>query len=95
MCLVIKQLLFSIQELRYVSITCFHCRTQITLDMANFDRPTSDTDRETRRKTFTPRSCPACKNDFDTALQSLDSFQAAYQQLSKLEGVVGFRAETG
>lgn len=89
----VKQMLLSIQELRYVCITCPHCETQITLDMMAFNRPSSESERVARRKLFTPRTCPACQNNFDTAVHSLDAFQAAYEELTKLKGVVGFRIQ--
>lgn len=92
MCLMVKRLLFSLQELRYVCITCQYCRTQIILDMADFPRPGS-TERVPLRTTFTPKECPACKKPFDSALEHLNHFQAAYEQLQKLDAVVGFCSE--
>lgn len=86
-----KEAVFSIQELRHVCITCPHCATQVVLDMANYERQTGP---PRDRMIFAPRQCPACRKPYDTALQALEDLQQAYALLSKLEGVVSFRAET-
>ena len=85
-----KETVFSIQELRHVSITCPHCGTQVVLDMANYERKIPP--RQGDRYTFAPQQCPACKVPYDSAIPALDMLQQAYALLSKLDGVVTFRA---
>jgi hypothetical protein len=40
---------------------------------------------------FAPRSCPSCKRNFDTALESLNALQEAYSHLVKLGDRIQFR----
>ena len=86
-----KETVFSIQELRCVSITCPHCATQVILDMDKYVRKIPP--GFGGRHTFAPSQCPACKVPYDTALAALDALHTAFTLLSKLEGVVSFRAE--
>jgi hypothetical protein len=85
-----KEAVFSIQELRHVSITCPHCGTKVILDMARYE-PRASRDYVG----FAPRSCPAlsCKKPYDSAIVALDTLQEVYALLAKLEGVVWFHAD--
>jgi hypothetical protein len=86
-----KERVFTIRELRRVCITCPHCATEVTLDMAAYSEPMFE-ERVRRRPLFTPRQCPACRIDYDTALTALDDLRTAYAALALLDGVVTFRA---
>ena len=85
-----KETVLSIEDLRYVTITCPHCQTQVILDMANYNPLSPDRLRE--RMAFAPRQCPACRVSYDTALTALNELQQAYATLANLPGIVSFRA---
>lgn len=84
-----REIVFSIKELRHVAITCPHCGTDVVLDMAYEPQIPPPLRGRTR---FAPVECPACKNPYDTALNALEELQRAYRFLSKVDGVVRFRA---
>jgi ribosomal protein S27E len=83
-----KELVFSIADLRYVSITCPHCRTQVILDMQEKSAFAE------KHGFFAPLKCPGCKADYDSAIQpAVDDLQHAWQSLLKLGDRIGFRGE--
>ncbi len=85
-----REFVFSMKELRHVVIACPQCKTEVVLDMAGFTPPFAG---ETRtRMAFAPRQCPACKNNYDTALLQLEELQRAYLALSRLGKTVTLRA---
>lgn len=92
MCFMQKETVFSIQDLQHVAITCPHCATQVILDMAKYERkiPPQAGDRFS----FAPQQCPACKVPYDTAVSALDDLHRAFSVLSKLAGIITFRAQT-
>lgn len=83
-----RQAVFTIEELRHVSITCPRCATEVVLDMAAFAEPAG----VQLRMAFAPRECPACKTAYDSALIALNDLQRAYLALSKIPGAVAFHA---
>ena len=78
-----KEFILTMKDLRFVRITCQACGVQVTLDLANFQK-------NLRRNTFTPRTCPACGMDFDRTTQHLDAIQERYQALTDLGVHVAF-----
>ena len=79
----IRELAFDLRDLRQVSIECRHCRTKVLLDLEAFDR--TGHKREGERATFAPTNCPACEEQYDSAMESLNDLQAAYKKLAKIE----------
>jgi hypothetical protein len=83
-----KELVVSLADLRYVSISCPQCRTKVILDMKE------PSERVNKQGIFAPKSCPGCLNSYDTAIQpSVDAFQRVYAALSAIAERVSFRGE--
>ena len=83
-----KELSFSIGDLRYVSVTCDRCHTEIVLDMANEYNP--------GREGFSPSACPTCGDPFEpTVKPAVDHFKAIYISLKGLRGRIAFRVDPG
>lgn len=80
-----RELAFAIGDLRRVFVECSTCGTSVCLDLGNFRTGVGD------RMIFAPRSCPSCKRNFDTALESLNALQEAYSHLVKLGDRIQFR----
>jgi phage terminase large subunit GpA-like protein len=83
-----KELVISISDLRYVSISCPHCGTKVILDMQEksaFMR---------KHGIFAPKKCPGCEQPYETAVQpNVDNLQRAYQSLLDISDRIGFRGE--
>ena len=82
-----RELVFTIQELRRVRLTCQTCGTEILLDLANFQKVGD-------RIAFTPRKCPACKLNFDSSTQFLDMIQERYAALAQMGDRIAFCVRT-
>jgi len=78
-----RELVFTIQELRRVRITCQSCGTEVLLDLAKFQRVGE-------RMAFTPRKCPSCKLDFDSTTRLLDVIQEHYAALAGMGDRIAF-----
>lgn len=89
MLLVRKETVFSIRELRHVSITCPYCKTEVVLDMQAHEPSGPGPVRERIR--FAPIQCPSCQVRFDTALSGLENLRSAYAALSQLGDMISFR----
>lgn len=85
MCLMRREAVFPVQDLRRVSITCPQCETEVILDMTKFERKFGG-------RNFAPSQCPACKTPYDSAVAALEDVQKAFEVLSKAGGVVNFHA---
>ena len=85
-----RETVLSIRELRHVSITCPHCKTEVVLDMDAYAPPGAGVVRDRMR--FAPIQCPGCRVRFDTALNALEDLQSAYAVLAQLGDVVSFHA---
>ena len=85
-----KEIVFSLEELRQVCLTCPHCNTEVVLDLAGHAPPGPGS--STRRMAFAPAQCPACKVPYDSASEALEALHQAFTALSKLDGFVTFRA---
>lgn len=86
MCVMHKELVVSIADLRYVCIECPHCRTKVVLDM----KEPSEVSK--KYNFFTPKECPGCRTAYDTAIQpSIDSLQRSYTSLMQIADRISFR----
>jgi len=84
-----KELVVSLADLRYVSISCQNCRTVVTLDMKTPSEFAQKNDGA-----FAPKQCPGCRQDYDTAIRpSVESFQRSYHSLMEIAGRISFRGE--
>jgi hypothetical protein len=84
-----KELVVSLADLRFVSITCPTCRTVVTLDLKEPSEFAQKHDGA-----FSPKQCPGCRQDYDTAIRpSIDTFQRAYGSLIKIADRISFRGE--
>lgn len=73
-----KQFCVSLEDIKFVSITCQHCGATLTLDM------TRTTESQTEHKFFAPRTCQVCMEQHDSAIANLDNFRTAYCSLSAI-----------
>jgi hypothetical protein len=77
--------IISLPDIRYVEIHC-PCGTKVTLDM---EKPHALAEKY---GAFTPKECPGCKNDYDSAVRpAVDGFQRAYHSLLAIPKNVTFR----
>ena len=80
-----KEIVFGIEDLRYVEIECPHCHTKVILDMqqpAEFAQ---------KHDFFAPRKCPGCETSYDSAIQpGVDRLQKAYAELLRIGDRVRF-----
>jgi hypothetical protein len=76
----------SIQDLRFVTILCKSCNTQVTLDLHVEPHPNS-----------IPRMCPRCQALFEGVIPgALETMQKIYTALADLGGAITFsRDEPG
>ncbi len=80
-----KELVFSLADLRYVSIECARCKTKLVLDM----KEVSDFSR--RHGVFAPKDCPGCHEAYDPAIRpSVDAFRDAYKNLTDIGDSIRF-----
>lgn len=76
----------SLEDFRRISIDCPHCHTVVILDME------SVTDK-TMQRSFTPKECPACQKDYDSAIRpNVDAFQKAFAALKPIAARIAFRS---
>lgn len=82
-----NETIISLLDIRFVEIHCSHCTTKVTLDMqepSEFALKHDDA--------FAPKECPGCRKDYDSAVgPSVNAFQWAYRELSKVGKSVTFR----
>jgi hypothetical protein len=82
-----KEFVVSLNDLRYVSITCPNCRAIVTLDMKE------PSEFSKKYETFAPKECPSCRIDYDTAIRpAIDAFQRSYQSLGEIADRISFRS---
>ena len=88
-----KELVCSLADIRYVSVSCQHCKTRVLLDLKE---PTEFS--KMHDNAMLPKECPGCRKGYDTALGvGLDALQKAYVELARIERCIGFsvRLEDG
>lgn len=84
-----KEWVLAVADLRYVTITCPHCRTQVTLDMKEKSAFAK------AQRIFAPKKCPACFAAYDSATTpGIDGLQLAYEELTKISDGISFRGES-
>jgi hypothetical protein len=83
-----NQTVVSLEDFRYVSILCRHCKSKTVLDML---APVT-LSASTGRSKWTPSQCPICFEAFDSALEQFDGFQRAYAAIcaARLAGQLRF-----
>jgi hypothetical protein len=83
-----NQITISLGDLRYVSITCPHCRTVVTLDMVE------PSELATKHGCFAPTKCPGCGKEYDSAIRpSLDQLWRTYTALLPIKDAISFSVE--
>ena len=83
-----RQTIVHLEDIRYVCIQCTHCTTRVILDMKETHRMAVQYDG------FTPKSCPGCREDYDSATQpNVNAMQKAYAALLAISGRVSFHGE--
>lgn len=81
-----KQVVVSLDDLRYVTVLCKNCGGSVTMDM------TKESDFQ-RRFGFTPVKCSICDVARDTSVKYLDQLQEAYTALLGIADIITFRGE--
>ena len=85
-----RELIVSLADLRYVTITCPQCRTQVTLDM----KEPSEFSQKHESGYFAPRHCPGCTALYDTAIvPAVNGFQRLYQSVFAIADRISFKGE--
>jgi len=83
-----KEFVLSLANLRFVSVSCQHCKTRVVLDL----REPSE-----YAKSFgelLPNECPGCRKSYDSSLgPGLFGLQGAYNNLRKAEKQLSFRCD--
>lgn len=76
----------SIQDLRFLTLSCSHCNTRVTLDLAKEFEPGSG-----HTPFLSPTECPRCGNRYDSAIPgSVNAMQKIYKTLAGLGDAVSF-----
>ena len=84
-----REFIVSLADLRYVTITCPQCRTQVTLDMKE------PSEFSKNHEYFAPSKCPGCHNLYDTAIApAVNGFQRSYELVSAIADRISFKGET-
>lgn len=83
------QIVVSIQDLQFVTITCDRCNTRVTFDLATeFERP--------RDPFQPPQECPRCHAAFDSAIPpAVSSMQKVFKALANLKAVTFTAGQPG
>jgi hypothetical protein len=89
-----KELVISVGDLRYLSVDCAHCKTNVTVDLGY--KPPPPQAGELAPEQVVPLSqCPTCRNLFDSRIpENIDSLRAIYLDLVKHKVQVSFRVRT-
>jgi hypothetical protein len=83
-----KQFIFSIKDLRFVTISCTNCKTRVTMDLQ------IECKSPERAEFPPPSACPRCRNPFDSAVSpAIESLQGVYRSLAGLASTVSFTGE--
>jgi hypothetical protein len=83
-----KEMVFSLTDLRYVTVSCEHCKTRVILDLKEKPQIYGE------RGIFLPKECPGCRKNYDSALKpGLESLQKAYDDLTPIEKRIAFRGD--
>jgi hypothetical protein len=82
-----SEVIFSLTDLRYISIACPECNTVVTLDTEGHSKLRDQHDH------FTPKKCPGCQRDYDSAIEHIDAFWKALAALKPIADRVSFRGE--
>ena len=74
-----------VADLRYVLIGCANCKTTVTLDMK------VKTDPAQQHGFFSPKKCPGCLQEYDSAaISTIDSLQRLYAVLDLMADRIQF-----
>jgi phage FluMu protein Com len=83
-----KELIISLADLRYISITCPRCKTQVVLDMKE------PSEFSQKHDYFSPNKCPGCLTLYDSAIEpAVANLQRFYQSLLPVADRITFRTE--
>jgi len=87
MLLMQKEIVCSLSDIRYVCVSCQHCKTKVILDL----KEPSEFSRK-HDNALLPNECPGCRKDYDGALKpGMELLQKAYDALGLAERSVSFR----
>ena len=82
-----RQMVFSLSDLRFVSVECGNCHAVLTLDMNKLSA------HQEKHEMFVPGGCSACYQPFDSAIENLRLFRKYYQTLLPIAPMITFRGE--
>jgi hypothetical protein len=88
-----KERVLSLEDLRFVRITCRHCNTRVTLDLNTKTGVFAPPFPPPNHQTFPPEECPVCHEKFDSAVSNLGGLHQLYGKLIPLKGIIGFHGE--
>jgi hypothetical protein len=88
MCVMHKETIISLADLRYVSISCPRCRASVTLDMQE------ESEFAKKSGISSPRECPSCRTPYDSAIpNNVEGMGRAYRSLLAIAERISFRGE--
>jgi len=80
-----RQLVISLEDLRYVSIECPNCNSVLTLDMQK------ESEHQKKHRLFVPGLCTVCQKGFDSAMPYVTQFRDIYLTLLPIASKITFR----
>jgi hypothetical protein len=82
-----REVVVSLDDLRFIRITCSHCNTTVNMDMQGEFKSSQ------QRLVFAPRACPGCHKSFDSAIENVDVFQRVYHTLAPIKQMLSFHGQ--
>jgi hypothetical protein len=73
-----KELIVSLDDIRFIRISCPHCNTTLRLMLGEIRSQTK------QGITFVPDACSVCRQPIDSAIDRVAIIQLAYHQLASL-----------
>jgi hypothetical protein len=89
----VKELIVSISDLRYISVDCSHCKTKVTVDLGY--RPEPQQKGEIPEEILSLSQCPTCRTRFDSRVpENITNFRRIYQDLVTNKIEVNFQVQS-
>lgn len=83
-----KEIVVSLDDIRYIEISCQHCTTRLILDMKEPHQYAKE------KEVFIPDQCPGCRSVYDTAIRgNVDKLRKVYSDLLKISTSIHFRGK--
>jgi hypothetical protein len=87
----LKELIVSIADLRYASVTCAHCKTKVTVDLSYLPQPQPGKIPE---EILPLSQCPTCRAMFDSRIpENIGNLRKTYQNLVANGVLVSFQVQ--